>query len=115
MEERIGRPKKNPGNGGIRPCPAVASNDGGYFFDQEVVVPESFESSCLGAAVLGLYAIGECDSLDIVSTMVGATHEHKPIKAHAEIYHQLLPIYIQISRKMAEEYEAIARFQLKLF
>lgn len=25
-------------------------------FNREVVVPESFESSCLGAAALGLYA-----------------------------------------------------------
>ena len=31
-------------------------------FNREVVVPESFESSCLGAAVLGLYALGRVDS-----------------------------------------------------
>jgi gluconokinase len=76
-----------------------------------VVVPESIESSCLGAAVLGLYAIGKTDSLAIVSTMVGATHVHKPIKENADIYHQLLPIFIGISRKLEDEYEAIAKFQ----
>lgn len=83
-------------------------------FDQEVVIPESYESSCLGAAVLGLYATDRIDSLDAVSEMVGATHEHKPIKRHAEIYHELLPIFIGISRKLEEEYEAIAKFQRKI-
>ena len=60
-------------------------------FDQEVVVPECFESSCLGAVVLGLYAIGKTDMGNRFN-MVGSTHRHHPIKEHAEIYHQLLPI-----------------------
>ena len=34
-------------------------------FDREVVVPESFESSCLGAAILALYALGDVDSIDV--------------------------------------------------
>ena len=40
-------------------------------FDREVVVPESLESSCLGAAVLALYALGEVDTLNVVADMVG--------------------------------------------
>ncbi|MEW9700415.1 gluconokinase [Paenibacillus sp. SI8] len=114
MEERIGRPKKIQATGGFSRSPLWRQMMSDIF-DQEVVVPESFESSCLGAVVLGLYAIGKIDSLNVVSMMVGATHEHKPIKEYAEIYHQLLPIFIQISRKLEEEYEAIATFQQKLF
>ncbi|WP_308639738.1 gluconokinase [Paenibacillus silvisoli] len=110
MEENIGRPKIIKATGGFARSPLWRQMMADIF-DQEVVVPESFESSCLGAAVLGLYAIGQADSLDIVSTMVGATHEHKPVKAHAEVYHQLLPIYIQLARKLSTEYEAIAQFQ----
>ena len=30
-------------------------------FDTNLIVPESYESSCLGACVLGLKAIGEID------------------------------------------------------
>jgi gluconokinase len=112
MEERIGRPKKIQATGGFAHAPLWRQMMSDIF-DQEVVVPESFESSCLGAVVLGLYAIGKTDSLNIVSTMIGATHEHKPIKENAEIYHQLLPIFIQISRKLEKEYEAIAKFQQK--
>ncbi|NEW07728.1 gluconokinase [Paenibacillus sp. SYP-B3998] len=114
MEERIGRPKKIQATGGFARAPLWRQMMADIF-DQDVVIPESFESSCLGAVVLGLFAIGKIDSLEKVSSMVGATHEHKPIKGNAEIYHELLPIYIQISRKLEEEYEAIANFQQKIF
>lgn len=47
-------------------------------FESEVVVPESYESSCLGACILGLYATGEIDSFEVVSEMIGNTHKHTP-------------------------------------
>lgn len=80
-------------------------------FDREVVVPESFESSCLGAAVLGLYALGRVDSLDVISGMVGATHRHAPIAGNVAVYGRLLPIYLGIPTKLEPEYRAIAAFQ----
>ena len=83
-------------------------------FDQEVIVPESFESSCLGAAVLGLYALGRVASLDVISGMVGATHRHSPISQNAAIYRRLLPIYLSIPTKLGQEYGAIATLQKEL-
>jgi gluconokinase len=80
-------------------------------FDRDVVVPESFESSCLGAAVLGLYALGLADSLAVVEGMVGATHRHQPIAKNAAIYKRLLPIYLALPGKLEAEYRAIAAFQ----
>jgi gluconokinase len=80
-------------------------------FDREVVVPESSESSCLGAAVLGLYALGRIDSLEVIDGMVGATHRHEPIAANVAIYRRLLPIFLAIPTKLEEEYRAIAAFQ----
>jgi gluconokinase len=80
-------------------------------FDREVIVPESFESSCLGAAVLGLYALGRVASLEVISGMVGATHRHSPISQNAVIYRRLLPIYLSIPKKLEQEYGAIAAFQ----
>lgn len=35
-------------------------------FNQEVIVPENSESFCLGACILGLYALGKIDSFHIV-------------------------------------------------
>ncbi|MBD3919468.1 gluconokinase [Paenibacillus sp. PR3] len=110
MEEQIGRPTRIHATGGFARS-YLWRQMMSDIFDQEVVVPESFESSCLGAVVLGLKAIGRADSLEIVASMVGSTHQHQPIKEHADIYHQLLPIYIQIPRKLEAEYEAIAKFQ----
>ncbi len=80
-------------------------------FDREVVVPESFESSCLGAAVLGLYALGHVDSLDVVAGMVGATHRHTPIVPNVAVYARLLPIFLALPSKLEEEYAKIAAFQ----
>lgn len=82
-------------------------------FNHEVIIPESFESSCLGAAILGLYSLGEVDSLNVVSEMVGATHRHVPIDENVAIYEDLIPIFIRVSRLLQDEYESIAAFQKK--
>lgn len=112
LEEQIGVPTKVQATGGFARS-ELWRQMMADIFDQEVSVPESFESSCLGAAILGLYALKEIDSLNIVSNMVGATHKHKPIKEHVEIYRELTPIYLRISRKLNDEYNAIADFQRK--
>lgn len=80
-------------------------------FDQEVIVPESLESSCLGAVILGLYAQKRIDSLDAVGSMIGTTYRHVPQSNHVAVYRELLPIYIRISRKFAEEFQALTDFQ----
>jgi gluconokinase len=80
-------------------------------FDREVVVPESFESSCLGAAILALYALGDVDSIDVVAKMVGATNRHMPIPENVAVYAQLMPIYLSIAAKLTDEYARIAEFQ----
>ncbi|MBW4543096.1 MAG: gluconokinase [Symplocastrum torsivum CPER-KK1] len=83
-------------------------------FEQEVTVPEQYESSCLGAAVLGLYALQEISSLDIVSEMIGATYRHHPIAANAQTYRKILPIYTRVLQHLQGEYESIARLQAEL-
>jgi len=80
-------------------------------FNREVVVPESFESSCLGAAILTLYALGDIDSIEVVGTMVGATHRHLPIPENVAVYAELMPIYLSIAAKLTDEYARIAAFQ----
>ncbi|MFO1153692.1 MAG: gluconokinase [Rhodospirillales bacterium] len=80
-------------------------------FDREVVVPESFESSCLGAAIIALYALGIVDSISVVEKMVGATHRHLPIPENVAVYAELMPIYLSVAGKLTDEYARIARFQ----
>ncbi|MFE5431191.1 gluconokinase [Peribacillus simplex] len=83
-------------------------------FESEVVVPESYESSCLGACILGLYATGEIDSFEVVSEMIGNTHKHTPKDDSVKEYRQLLPIFINLSRGLENEYTQIANYQRNL-
>lgn len=83
-------------------------------FDLEVVVPESYESSCLGACILGLYATGKINSFEVVSEMIGSTHKHAPKEEAAKEYRQLVPIFINLSRALEEDYTRIANYQRSL-
>lgn len=80
-------------------------------FNQNVTIPESFESSSLGAAVLGLYALGEIESLDEVEGMVGETNELVPIEENVKVYEELMSIYLSVSRQLEGDYKRIADFQ----
>jgi gluconokinase len=112
LQELIGTPKKILATGGFARS-QLWRQMMADIFDQEVVVPESFESSCLGATVLGLYALGKVDSFDIMENLVGSTHHHIPISENVELYQELIPIFIRLSRAMEKEYHAIAEFQRK--
>ncbi|MGM0904129.1 MAG: gluconokinase [Bacillota bacterium] len=112
LEELTGEPKRIQATGGFARS-ELWRQLMADIFNQEVIVPESYESSCLGAVILGLYALGEIDDLNVVSEMVGATHKHEPNEDHAKIYEELLPIYIRLSRLLQTEYESIAEYQRK--
>ncbi|SFJ86562.1 gluconate kinase, FGGY family [Halobacillus dabanensis] len=83
-------------------------------FESEVVVPESYESSCLGACILGLYATGKVESFEVASEMIGSTHQHTPNEEAAVEYRQLLPIFIDLSRRLSSDYTRIAEYQRNL-
>ncbi|AMP02360.1 gluconate kinase [Collimonas arenae] len=80
-------------------------------FNREVVVPESVESSCLGATVLGLYALGKIDSLEVIADMVGATHRHVPNPDNVALYARLWPIYSAIPQLLEQQYRQLSLFQ----
>lgn len=112
LKELIGEPKKIQATGGFARS-ELWRQMMADIFHQDVYVPESFESSCLGAAILGLYSLGEIDTLSVVSEMVGADFHHEPNMESVEKYKDLTPIYIRLSRQLEEEYESIAAYQKK--
>ncbi|MDR6997850.1 gluconokinase [Neobacillus niacini] len=112
LSELMGEPNKIQATGGFARS-ELWRQMMADIFNQDVSIPESFESSCLGAAILGLYSMGEIDSLNAVSDMVGATYHHTPNSENVSIYEDLTPIYIRLSRILQEEYESIAAFQKK--
>ncbi len=83
-------------------------------FNREVTIPEQYESSCLGAAVLGLYALDHISTLDVVTTMIGETHRHQPNPDHVAIYQLVLPVFAHLVDVFEREYEAIATLQMQL-
>lgn len=83
-------------------------------FNREVTIPEHYESSCLGAVVLGLYALGHVSTLDVVTTMIGETHCHQPNPDHVAIYQQVIPVFEHLVDVFKNEYEAIATLQAQL-
>ncbi|WP_078382619.1 gluconokinase [Sutcliffiella halmapala] len=110
LEEIIGIPEKIHATGGFARseiwCQMLSN-----IFNQKVSIPESVESSCLGAAVLGLYALGEIDSFDVMADMVGSTKSYAPESDEVEVYRELTPIYIRLSRLFQQEYDEIVKFQ----
>ncbi|MGB5975268.1 MAG: FGGY-family carbohydrate kinase, partial [Nodosilinea sp.] len=83
-------------------------------FNRKVTIPEHYESSCLGAAVLGLYALGRVPSLDAVTEMIGETYCHQPISENVAVYQKVLPVFEHLTEVFAREYDAIAALQAEL-
>jgi len=112
LEEVIGLPERIHATGGF------ANSDVwrqmlADIFNQEVHVPMTVESACLGAAVLGRFAIGDIDDLIEVGNMVNTGKVNPPQPESVAIYEELMPIYIRLSRLFEEEYDAITAFQEK--
>ncbi|AZN42899.1 gluconokinase [Paenibacillus albus] len=113
LEESIGKPVRIHATGGFARS-ALWRQMMADVLDQDLIIPESFESSCLGAVVLGLMAIERADSLSIVTQMTGSNYAHTPNKEAAAQYRELLPIYLRLAGKLEEEYASIAEYQRKL-
>lgn len=110
VEETIGVPTKIQATGGFARS-ALWRQMMADIFNHEVHVPESFESSCLGAVILGRYAIGEIQDFSSLSEWVGTMYVHQPNSAHVAVYHQIIPIFARVSQLLQEEYHAIAEYQ----
>ncbi len=110
LEELIGTPTRVQATGGFSRS-ELWRQMLADIFNQEVSIPESFESSCLGAVVLGMYGRGEIASLEAVKEMVGGTHTHHPNPEAVKAYEQLMPLFIRIPRLLEHEYNEIAEYQ----
>ncbi|AZB44820.1 gluconokinase [Bacillus sp. FJAT-42376] len=112
LKELIGIPKKVHATGGFAQSEFWRQllTD---ILNQEVLIPESYESSCLGAVILGMYALGEIDSLSEAKRFVSSNIRLLPDKESAQVYQELIPIYIRLARMYETEFEEIAAFQTK--
>lgn len=79
----------------------------------ELAIPDSIESSGLGAAKLGLLAMGEIKDLQELNSWVQMGRHHETNTSNYEIYQELIPIYTRVYHQLKEEFNAIAAFQQK--
>lgn len=82
-------------------------------FEQPINVPESREAGCLAAIIMAEKALGLIEDISEIETMVGTNETYQPNPKNFEIYREISPIFIRLSRSLLAEYENIANFQRK--
>ncbi|MBW4651139.1 MAG: gluconate kinase [Kastovskya adunca ATA6-11-RM4] len=80
-------------------------------FEQEVLLPEVYEASSFGAAILAMYAVGAIKELTEVEDMIHITQRHQPDASLCKTYGDLFPIYKRLYANLVEEFSAIADYQ----
>lgn len=113
LQDRIGQPTS------IRVTGGLAKSDLwkqilADVFAQEITVTTSYGNSCLGAVVLGLYALKKIPSLTQVTQMIEDNQQFPPIQANVEIYQKILPLYVRLLYHLQKEYANIANIQKEL-
>jgi gluconokinase len=73
-------------------------------FGQEIVFPESHQSSCLGAAILCMKALGEIESLEEATKLVGAGDSQHPDEQNARVYERLLETFDRLYERLEPEF-----------
>ncbi|GAP98684.1 gluconokinase [Leptolyngbya sp. NIES-2104] len=73
-------------------------------FGIEVLVPEVFEASGFGAAVLAMYAMKEIDQLEKVRSMIRIRDRHVPNLQFSEQYHKLFERYQRLYYQLEPEF-----------
>lgn len=110
LEELIGPVKEVRASGGFARS-ELWSQIMADVLGTSVAIPNSIESSGLGAALLGLLAMGEINEFKSVHQWVNTGRMHEVNRGHHAIYKQLTSIYANVYRQLADEFDAIAAFQ----
>lgn len=78
-------------------------------FGYEVSVPEVYEASGFGAAVLAMYAVGAIDDLQKVQQLIRISQRHQPNLELTRTYHQLFPLYERVYQDVVQEFTILDR------
>jgi gluconokinase len=80
-------------------------------FEAPITVPTDFESGALAAVIVAKKALGEIDSIEEISNYLGESNTYQPNSENYQVYRELAPIFIRLSRQLQTEYDNIAEFQ----
>lgn len=80
-------------------------------FNIEVLITESVESSALGAAIMGMKALGMISDFDAVEKLVPIAKTYQPNLAQHAVYQQLFTIYESLYPKLKDDFARITALQ----
>ncbi|MGB6177975.1 gluconokinase [Carnobacterium sp.] len=110
LSKLAGPPKRITATGGFSRSPVWRQllSD---VFDYPLEFPESIESSCLGAAVIGLKSMNVMNEITEIELMNVLTYLHKPQLQEAQVYKRMFPVYKQLSQTFAVAYHQVSEFK----
>lgn len=79
-------------------------------FGIEVLVPEVYEASGLGAAVLAMYAVTQIDHLEDVQSIIRIRDRHTPNLQLSQQYYKLFERYQRLYQQLEPEFRASEPF-----
>lgn len=80
-------------------------------FGSEVFVPEVYEGSGFGAAVLAMHAVGALSHLTDVQSLIHIDDRYQPDLQLSSHYRHLFKIYQQVYKNLVPEFSRIADYQ----
>lgn len=83
-------------------------------FGRVITVPGEPEGSAFGAAVLGMYALGDIKDIKEVTNFINIKTKYYPNKDNHELYQQLFAIYHRVYWNLQQEFDAISEIQRNL-
>lgn len=108
--DAAGRPREIRASGGFARSPFWRQTIADIL-GAPLTVPDAIESSALGAAALGLVALGDWDSLEPARAWSQSSHTHEPNTAHRAAYDELFAIYSDLYPRLVSPFERIVNFQ----
>ena len=113
VTKRVGKPQSVTATGGFARS-KVWRQMLADILDCQVNVPISFESGCLGAAILVMQSTGLAGSYDVVTNYLGEKTKYDPQPQAVAVYKQLFPVFRQVEKLLAPAYPTIANLQSEL-
>lgn len=114
LQENIGKPASIQVTGGLAKSP-VWRQILADIFAQEITVSAGYESSCLGAAILGLYALQKIQSFEEITHKLSTSSQQiQPIQQNVDTYQKIIRLYAQILASLEPQYASISQLQQEL-
>ncbi|WP_040948520.1 gluconokinase [Gorillibacterium massiliense] len=110
LSETIGAPEEIRASGGFARSPLWRQMLADVLV-KTVTVTDSVESSALGAAYIGFYAMGRFSRLEDIRDWVVARTSHRANSENYPIYKELTNIYARVYDQLIGEFDAIAELQ----